>query len=329
MSIARIKQEAQQADEMIRNLAQSTEQQDEGGEPANSDDVQATDVDQGIQNTDEGVADQPTSEPGDQNTGNSSADEDARDEARKWEQRYKSLDGMLKSRDKQIAQLHELIASMQHSAQQPAQKEVSQESQQHITDEDTKMFGADMVDMARRAAREEVYAGMQSLHAEIQSLRDSLKGVETTTQHTVKESFESKLDSLAPNWRTLDRDENFIAWLRDTPARRDVFAAAVQQRDAQSVASYFQEYERITQAQQTQRTSAQQARKQQLEKQVAPGRSKTTSKDVRTSGDEKIWTRSEISETYANKKRIKPDEFSKLEREIAAAQREGRVDYNR
>ena len=329
MSIARIKQEAQQADEMIRNLSQNTVSQSEGAEPENSDDGQSAGADQGIQNTDEGVADQPTSEPGDQNTGNSSADEDARDEARKWEQRYKSLDGMLKSRDKQIAQLHELIASMQHSAQQPAQKEVSQESQQHITDEDTKMFGADMVDMARRAAREEVYAGMQSLHAEIQSLRDSLKGVETTTQHTVKESFESKLDSLAPNWRTLDRDENFIAWLRDTPARQDVFAAAVQQRDAQSVASYFQEYERITQAQQTQRNSAQQARKQQLEKQVAPGRSKTTSKDVRTSGDEKIWTRSEISETYANKKRIKPDEFSKLEREIAAAQREGRVDYNR
>ena len=349
MAIARsVRENAQRADEMIAQLSQQGQQEGEptdGATPTldqqadSGNDDNAAQHDQGageefVQDFD-GAQDQGADAPQD-----SGSDVEARlqqmeaelQEARKWEQRYRSLDGMIKSRDNQIESLHNLIAGMQQAQANGQQGDsgdgATQES--YLTDEDTRNFGSDMVDMARRAAREEGQQMMSAMRQEIDKLRKELSGVSKTAELSVTDRFESKLDQITEGrWRDLNVDQNFIDWLKSAPARFKVFQAGVQGKDATTVGDLFNEYHRATAAQQQEQERPRQERREKLQKQVAPGKSKSVGNADARSGEKKTWTRSEIASVYANKKQYGASEFNKLEREIAAAQREGRVDYAR
>lgn len=333
MSLNRIKSDAEKADQMIAELARQSNGEENPGEPSQ----EAPTTEAPAQNTDEkfgddqGASDQGTpahSEPADPQPTSDDA-ERIREEAKKWEQRYKSLNGMIESRDRQIQQLHDLIAGMQQHSQQGSQpKEEGSAPESYITDEDTKMFGSDMVDMARRAAREEGRAMLAELQKELNSFKQELQGVSKTAQKSVHETFQTKLANTVPNWREIDTDPEFIEWLRSTPARMQVFSQSVQQQDVQGTAYFYDEFSKLKGKQTAEAEAPKQKKRQQLETQVAPGKSKGTAPDTQA-GDKKIWTRSEIAATYSNRKGLDSGEFAKLEREIAQAQREGRVDYSK
>ena len=77
---------------------------------------------------------------------------------------------------------------------------------------------------------------------------------------------------------------------------------------------------------------AAEARVAELEKQVAPGKSRSTqTPSAAVTTDERIWTRSEIAQAYSDNSKGKytPEEWAPLEREIAAAQANERVDYSK
>ncbi len=348
MAIARsVKENAQRADEMIAQMSQQGLQEGEPTEGAtptldqqadsgNDDNAAQHDPGAGeefVQDF-EGAQDQGTDAPRD-----SGSDVEARlqqmeaelQEARKWEQRYRSLDGMIKSRDNQIESLHSLIAGMQQAqATSPQDDSGGAAQESHLTDEDTRNFGSDMVDMARRAAREEGQQMMSAMRQEIDKLRKELSGVSKTAELGVNDRFESKLEQITGGrWRDLNVDQGFIDWLKSAPARFKVFQAGVQGKDATTVGDLFNEYHRITAAQQQEQERPRQERREKLQKQVAPGKSKSVGNTDARSGEKKTWTRSEIATVYASKKQYGASEFNKLERDIAAAQREGRVDYSR
>jgi hypothetical protein len=311
MSIVRIKQDAEKADEMIRSLAQAGEEQgeqDPQGEPQEP--TQAPEHDQGVAQSPDPASD--------------SQGKDWQEEARLWEQRYRSLNGMIQSRDRQIQQLHDLLAQMQ-SAQAPQGKEQEKEAVKgHLTKDDEDQYGADLVDMARRAAREENAALIDQLQGKISQLEGQLAGVSQVTEGAVRDRFETKLDRATNGeWRKVDQDPAFMEWLKSSQARYRVFVESVQGQDAATAAEFFTEFAKMQQSS----SNAPAKRKSELERQVAPGKSKATG--VPAVGEKKQWTRSEIARTYADKKQFAPDEFIKLEREIAAAQREGRVDFNK
>jgi hypothetical protein len=318
MSLARIRQQAEKADQMIEDLKAgkfdspeepTSEVQEEVEAP-----VEEPTEDQGVATTEQPVAKQETD------------GESLREQAELWEQRYRSLDGMIKSRDKQIQQLHELLAGMQQTAQQKSVS--SEEDQPLLTKKDEEDFGSELVDMARRAAREEFRALKAEFMKEIEGLRKNITHVSEVTQETVQSRFEMQLDDATQKrWRTLDTDPKFIEWLRSRPARNRVFVTAVQEQDATTVADFFNEYAALADQQRQKVEEPKQSRVAQLEKQVAPGKSKSVGSPDSQAGGKKVWTRTEIAQTYANKKQYKADEFQQLERDIAAAQREGRVNY--
>lgn len=330
----RIKREAQQADQMIAEMGRKATEGDEPVESANEPDVTDSEVsDEGLEQTpitDPGVKQDDSGDDGNGGTDPSRADS----EAKLWEQRYRSLDGMIQARDKQVQQLHELLAAMQEQQSRAPKggtdgQPEAPSSTPLVTKEDEDNFGNDLVDMTRRAAREEISRFSQELQRQFDELRNELKGISKTAEVSAQDSFEGKLDKFAPNWRKLDNDARFIAWLDESSARKQPFAMAVHNRDARAVGDFFNEFERIHEEEQDRRDEPAQKRKQELERQVAPGKSKKTAAPESRSGEKKTWTRSEIVSVFANKKQYAADEFAKLEREVAAAQREGRVDFSR
>ena len=316
MSLARIREQAEKANQMIEGLKavpQETEEQ-----PTVTETEEAVVEDS---TSDQGVA---VSEQSSTDTSDSGAD--FREQAELWEQRYRSLDGMIKSRDRQIQQLHDLLAGMQQTAQQAP---VAAENDSPIlTKKDEEDFGAELVDMARRAAREEFRSLKAEFKKDIEELRGNLTTVTEVTQLTAQDRFEMQLDNLTnKNWRSLDTDQRFIDWLKARPARQKTFIAGVQEQDATTVADFFNEYAALADQQREKVEQPKKTRNAELEKQVAPGKSKSVSAPDSQAGGKKIWTRTEIAQAYANKKQYKADEFQQMERDIASAQREGRVNY--
>ena len=329
MSVVHVKKQAAEADQMIEELnkaAQASQETPadptpEGEEPVVTEgehDAQLAEVDQGV-----------ATETGEQPVEPEEGDWQA--QAQLWEQRYRSLNGMIQSRDRQIQQLHELLAAMQEQqgTATTAQKEAST-PEQYITKEDEDSYGADLVDMARRAGRQESAALVDDLRREMAEMRAALQGVSQVSRVTVQERFEGKLDKLTKNtWRETDANPEFIAWLQASPARNRVFAEGVQSRDATTVADFFNDFAKLASIEQARMERPMQARMNRLEKQVAPGKSKAGTTPNSQAGEAKQWTRSEIAKLYATKRQYSADEFNKLERDVAAAQREGRVDFNR
>lgn len=245
-------------------------------------------------------------------------------DAEKWEQRYRSLDGMIKARDRQIDQLHDLIANMQQA--KPAEPTKDDTPSSLVSDKDIDAFGADYIDLARRVAREENQAYIKQLEGQLNELKGQLGSVSKTAALSAQDRFENSLTGRVANWRSTDTNPKFIEWLQASPVRQRMFAEAAQSHDVEGLA-YF--YETFAPAAPVAQETAKPTAKQKLERQIAPTKQQSVQAPAATDAQGKVWTRSEISDVYGNKKRYAADEFSKIEREIAAAQREGRVDYNR
>jgi hypothetical protein len=319
MSLARIREQAQKADQLIEEARKASQPAAEEPTPEVQEQTE-TQVEEPTE--DQGVAAEGSVE--EQDTDTRSADH--REQAELWEQRYRSLDGMIKSRDKQIQQLHELLAGMQQASQQKSSP--SEDDQPLVTKKDEEDFGSELVDMARRAAREEFRSLKAEFMRDIDELRNSVTNVTEVTQLTAQDRFEMQLDGhTSKRWRELDSDPKFINWLKSSPVRNKVFVAAVQEQEATTVAEFFNDYAALANQQREKADEPKKTRVAELEKQVSPGKSKSVGTPDSQAGGKKTWTRTEISQTYANKKQYKADEFQQLEREIATAQREGRVNY--
>jgi hypothetical protein len=335
MSIARIKQEAQKADQMIRDMAEQAQRKPEGEQEA----AQKEEAPETAQGDDqqEATEDQGTTQVGD-DQGQQSGDDGAPDtsaqapsEEEDWKHKYLSLNGMLRQRDQRIDQLRDMIAAMQHAqTTQAAEKDKAQEQDNPlVTKEDETAFGADLIDLSRRVVKEEFRALREDFLKELRGLQGKVEAVETTAKQTAQERFESKMDQSTPQWRTIDQDPEFVDWLRASETRWNQWAQAVHRLDHVAAGDLIDMYASIKSATQRKQAGPAEARKAQLEKQLAPGKSKSVDTSAKQAEEKKTWTRSEIARLYAESRNMPPAEFAKYEREIADAQREGRVDYSR
>lgn len=253
-------------------------------------------------------------------------------------QRWRSLQGINNSLMQRIRGLEEIIASMQR---EPAQPEVrAPEVAKHVTSKDEEEYGADMVDFARRAAREELNTVMQTL-AQMQrqmqhlsTLAPAVQQVAVKQQATAEERFFEQLGRSVPNWAVINDNPKFHAWLL-TPdemtgiTRQTYLADAQNSFDLHRVVSIFRAWERESGvAPAAAQESAQRTTQSQLEKQVAPGRaSAATAAPQAKQG--KQWTREGIQQFFQDKIRGKykgrEADAAAMERDIFLAQREGRV----
>lgn len=249
---------------------------------------------------------------------------DGNEELAKWEQRYKSLAGVVQSRDRQIEELRQLLSSLAEGQNNPQPQDASPvaPTKLDVSDAERTEFGEDLIDLIHRIAAANSDTGLESRIAKIEQ---SLSGVERTTAAAAQNTFEEQLDKLIPKWRSLNTDPLYIQWLQASQARLTGFGAAVQQGSAEDASMYFIRYAQEAGMPSLIEDVAQGEQLVGRKPPIAPGQTRSRSNPDPKKPKGVIWTRQLIKDLYANAKSMPKDEFVAKERDLFRAQKEGRV----
>ena len=275
----------------------------------------------------------PEPTPDEQGEGNQAED---------WQQKYQTLQGMynadvprLTAQNQELAgritQMEQLIATMQ-----VAQPVPTPEPQTTLTAEEVDEYG-ESIDIMRKVSEEAAGSVRQQL-TELQQTVRQMQGavlprveqIASQQAQTVEQNFWADLTNLVPNWRDINGNEDFQNWLLETDplsglTRQTYLDDAQRIMDPSRVASFFESWLQLsgTATAQPNRTAA----TSELEKQVTPGRSRNTG--APQGKEQKTYTPRDITKFFADvrtgKFKGKEEERDKIERDIFAAQREGRI----
>jgi hypothetical protein len=256
-----------------------------------------------------------------------------------------ALNTKLAQADQRIQSMEQVIAMMQQAPQQAPQQVPMQEYL--ITDKDKEDFGEDMVDLALRAARQEnteLRSELGGMYGMVNQLREQLfalqqqvvptvQRVAQNQQRSANQEFMAALTEQVPNWEQVNGNARFHEWLLSpdpmTGIIRQVYLEeAHKSLDLPRVVAVFRAFlgGSATGAQ-TQVSGGRKAPSGDLQSQIAPGRS--LSSPAPSANEARRWSRAEIQKLYDDKLRGryvgKEADFTALERDIFAAQSEGRV----
>jgi hypothetical protein len=259
-----------------------------------------------------------------------------------YQQRWRSLQGIYNStaqRAKDLEQRNQQLESLIQSLQtQP--KPQQQVNTQFLTEKDASDYGTEMIDFATRAAKQEIaplLSVIGSLREEIAQLKGMVPTVSTLVNNqrmTAEEKFFAQIAQNVPDWAAINNDGKFHEWLlTDDPMtgimRQTYLADAQKSFDSARVVNIFNTWKQVSgvvPAQQQERARPNKAANE-LERQVAPGRSNAASAPV--PAQDKIWTTADITKFYADvrngKFKAREAERAELERDIFLAQRENRI----
>lgn len=231
--------------------------------------------------------------------------------AREADQRWRSLQGMIDKRDSELDQMRQLIATLQQPPKEP------ERPQSFVTKADEDAFGADMIDLNRRVAKETVNAEVNQLKQYIAKLEDKLGIVSQATVQNNQARFEERLDFAVPNWTQINEDPGFIAWLGKY--RLVALRTAYQEFDVDGVAQFFKDY--IASLPKPAAAPVQPS----AEEIVAPGKGNNGTPP--SAPAENIWTREDIARLYRDKQegRISAADFAKAEVEIFRQANAGKI----
>jgi len=258
------------------------------------------------------------------------------------EQKYKTLQGMYNAEvprlhadrrelTNRVQQLEQLIASMNAAPVKPQAP-----MEKLVTAQDVEDYG-DSIDVMRRVFREE----MSSKDSEINELRHLVRQMQGTVvpqvhqlsrSHAVSEEqrFWADLQTAVPDWQDVNTNRDFQSWLLEVDPltgipRQTYLDDAQRSLDVRRVANFFSAWKGLSGVPdaQTNRT----AQPSQLEKQVAPGRGRSGTS--RAAGEPKTYSSDDIKNFFTDvqkgKYKGREDERDRIERDIFAAQREGRI----
>lgn len=245
---------------------------------------------------------------------------DAQKKDDQWEHKYKVMEGKYRAEVPRLAadnrdlrsKLDALTAEIESLKSKAAEP-----SSTLISSEDREKYGDDLLDVIKRAAQEQVAAK----DAEINNLKLQLANIQSDTARNAEVTFYDRLSQLAPDWVSINDDQNFLKWLDEYDGltgkrRQDLLSEAENSRDADRVSRFFNAWKS---QQQTNTTSAKTA----LEAQVVPD----TNKVVTPPKGKRFFSRAEISDFYARARRgeISAADMVAVEAEIHAATIEGRI----
>ena len=252
-----------------------------------------------------------------------------------WQQKYRTLKGMY---DAEVPRLHSDLRDLRAEVDKlrkatetkPVEPAKPAAPTKLVTDEEVATFGQDLIEVQRKVAREvamEFQKDIEDLRAENQKLLTQL----TDTGSRVSEaSFEQRLHRMVPNFEAVNADPRWIAWLNEVDPilrgpRKNIAQHAFNSGDAEAVAHYVRLFEASVAPAPSAEPNA--ANAEELERQIQPSRSVSSAPSPSPKG--KIYTDSDIQKLFKKavdlgaKGRI--DDAAKLEAEIDAAYREGRV----
>lgn len=269
--------------------------------------------------------------------------------AEEWRHRFLSMQGRYNAAQRTIGSMEqqmqdlgrELVATQNALAQAHSQPH-TQAPQPHnhgnvnlVTEEDREGFGDEIIDLAKRAARE-------ALTPEIEQLRQENQRLTQRVQHTGKRELFATLDGAIPDWRAINKSPQFLTWLRlpniyTGQLRGNMLKAAVDGAEAPKVIALFRDFlaeanatGAVTPATQNEPpTPAPRAPAVPLETLAAPGRARPAPGDSQVPSEKPIYTRAQIAKFYDEKRRGlwagREADALAIEQDLGAAQREGRI----
>lgn len=259
-----------------------------------------------------------------------------------YEKRYKTLQGMynadtarLRAENQQmnqrLTQMEQLLSTLSTT---PAKQTANVEKL--VTDKDVEEYG-DSIEVMRKVTKEEVSAANQRIadleHMIRQMQASVLPRVEQVAQKQALSSeqlFWTELSAAVPNWREINADENFLNWLTSVDpltgmTRQTYLEDAQRSFDTRRVANFFSTWQDLNGQQVAQ--SPRNATASELDRQVAPGRSRGSGAPAQNTA--KIYAPKDIQKFFDDVRKGvyqgKETERDRIERDIFAAQRENRI----
>ena len=267
-----------------------------------------------------------------------------KDEEETYEQRWRSLQGMYNAEvprlhaerrelTNRVQQLEQLLASM--TAKPSGQAETPAEKL--ITEQDIEDYG-DSIDVMRRVFREEAGALKQE-NAQLRQMLQQMQAnvvpkVQQLSQRQAvssEQAFWAELQTAVPDWQGINTSREFQSWLLEvdplTGVPRQTYLEDAQRNlDARRVVNFFTAWKGQAGVPNARSTRTAQSASE-LEKQVAPGRGRSGGN--KTAGEPKTYTQEDIKRFFTDvqkgKYKGKETERDRIERDIFAAQREGRI----
>lgn len=261
------------------------------------------------------------------------------------EQRYRTLQGMynadtgrLRAENQQlngrVTQLEQLLSSLSAAPQAPAAT-----AEKLVTEKDLEDYG-DSIEVMRRVTREEVSAANRRIAELEQMLRQVqtsvLPRVEQVAQRqamTAEQTFWNDLTTSVPDWRNINDSKGFQQWLLEVDpltgmSRQTYLEDAQRNLNVQRVAAFFTAWQGMNGQSVAQPNRS--ASDSQLDRQVAPGRSRGGS--VPSVNAPRTYSSKDIAKFFDDVRkgvyRGKEAERDRIERDIFSAQRENRIVAN-
>jgi len=250
----------------------------------------------------------------------------------KWEHKYRRLQGKYDAEVPRLySELKELKATLMQMQQAPPKQEPKAEKppepKKLITDQDVEAFGDDLIDVARRVAREEMSAKLQveleKMHRENEALKSQMTAVQGNT-------FEARLRQTIPDFDEINNDARWVEWLNEVDPlegepRRVRAEFWYGNGDIGRVKAYVDAFKQTVAPASD---PSKKARQSELKRQVQP--TKATNTGATQSGHHpKTYTAFEANAAWRQVQRLNAegrfDEAKALEDEISLAYMEDRV----
>jgi hypothetical protein len=317
MSLPRaVQQQVEDADALVAQMSGTQTVNPETGEPFESP--------------------QPATEPQPQNVSPEPEAKPAVSEET-WEQKYHSLKGkfdaevprlyaQVREMNGQMTELTSELAVVKSRSEQP----VPASTPSLITEQDKEAFGSDLIDLIERATEAKLAGSRQlesKLTAQIAELKGQLGNVTDRQVTSDKDRYESALTNAAPDWQALNVDQGFLNWLAEVDPvygmpRQYALTNAYEALDAHRTATIFNQYKKSV-------APAQSNNRAELQRQVAPTRSRTSPAPTNPNVDKRVYSQQDIDTFYSEWRRGLVDEAEavQIEKDIHAATTEGRIRY--
>ena len=217
-------------------------------------------------------------------------------------------------------------------------------SRTDFTPEEIADYGEDLLDVMGRKARgiveSEFRPQIDSLKTEVSHLKTQLGETgQKVGKFEINEVF-AQLDATVKDWRAVNVDPSFHEWLdRADPysghIRKDLLLQAFNRKNAHQVKAFFdgfgQENATVVPPSTDPQPPGQEGRRRStlnLGDYIAPGTPRSGG-DTGAPKEKRIWTNQEIGAFYASVQkghyRKRPDDKTRIEADIVAATREGRI----
>lgn len=267
------------------------------------------------------------------------------DDSSTWRQRYLSLQGQYNS---QVPALQQQVQTLTESVAQLTQQLKAKEAPppealpepELVTKKDVDAFGEDLVDLARRIAKDEFGKRESKYIKQIEALQGQLaeaKGqvgeVVQSTAASAQERFFEALDARMPGWDNVQKTSECQEWLGTripgTTATWDMaLKDAAAKRDVKTVLEvfevFFQKHPNLNPNKPAAPAPSQ--AKQELQRQVAPSKSTASTPTANT---KRTYTGAEYQTESMRLLRLmqkgQAEEAGRLDAELNAALAEGRV----